>query len=234
MSARATTILAIWEPTAVTVGVDSRITSHTNNGDFYSDQCKLWSVGGFYFTATGILNDGAGFNVFNLSKQAAAAGGPIAAVAERFRKLAGAALPGVAARIAKLDPNMFTPEKPYLEIIVFGFEKDSAAISALSFHQDPDRPTRIEIGSVDWYNPDDLPKGEDAGFFSMGDHMRMDRYMDALPDWSIGKSREETVRKMIELEIKDNPNVGGPISIVRMDKTGVHWVAEGTCSTGPE
>ena len=226
---RATTILAIWEPMAVTVGVDSRITRHTAQGDSYSDECKLWNSGSYYFTATGILNDGAGFNVHSLSLEAAKKGGSIADVAARFKVLAEAALPGVTSRINRLDPTLFTPEKPYLELIVFGFENGSAAISALSFHQEFDHPTRLESGAVDWNSPKDLPPGEDAGFFSMGDHTRMDRYMDALPDWSIGQPRETTIRQMIQLEVKDNPNVGGPISLLQVDSSGAHWFDTGVC-----
>jgi hypothetical protein len=66
-------------------------------------------------------------------------------------------------------------------------------------------------------------------YTTLGHHEAMDNALADNPDfWKIGFA--EAIRKLIDLEILTVPNfVGPPISILRIDKSGPHWIQRGAC-----
>lgn len=227
-SARATTIVVARTPNEIVIGADSKVTDTFGN-DLIKHACKIVQVGNLFIAFEGLEVDRkTGFNVPEISTRALnfRASGPLT---EKISLLTGFLVSALLIELSHLKTN--EPEtyfrkieggQLFLRLIVAGFEKGKPLVFVRSFRALQYNPGQIGVAVI----PDDCLDNCEGAVVTrfLGESDAIDGLPEETPDfWKAGLS--EGVRRLIETEIAARSEyVGPPIDIVRITRSGAHWV----------
>lgn len=223
-----TCIIAIRLNDQVVVGADSKINRADSMIPAKEPYCKIGVGDGFFFAISGIvLEEKTGFNPYMIISKAPKIHGTIEQKGEWFERMIGKPLFEMLERYRRGSPSnyelLFQRTSSPLQIIFFGVEKGSSFVLATYFAP-TSRSARdpVEITTYRYKCPGDCPNGEQI--FMLGEHHAIDRFLSGEPNfWK--KDPVGAVRKLIELEIADDPEiVGPPIDILQIDRNGTRWI----------
>jgi hypothetical protein len=227
-SVRATTIVVARTKSEIVIGADSKVTDTFGN-DLNKRACKILPVGNLFVAFEGLRIDRkTGFNVEEISGAALNfnTSGPLA---EKISILTGFLVSELLVELAHLKTN--EPEtyfrkieggQLFLRLIVAGFEKGRPLVFVRSFRALHYNPGQIGVSVI----PDDCLNNCEGAVVTrfLGESDAIDGLPEETPDfWKDGLSAG--VRRLIETEIAARSEyVGPPIDIVRINKSGAHWV----------
>jgi len=241
---RADTAVAIWTGAQVTVAADSR-RAITRNGKIFDTEttCKLRSVGDLVIATSGLvgheeddllaaIRDGSANNGDSIS---AATLGPVESVRtylERIMTLrerfSGTHLYESVLNVSALIAGLSPDGKPLLGRI----------------HVLPGPPeSQVDGSSTDFTFSVASYPGAREGHGSdpkraieiIGVTNAISRFKARSPKWDAGPDVEVGMR-LVDLEARDpasSPYVGGSVSSLRIDRTGIHWIQKGVCRWEP-
>lgn len=230
----ATTLVAVRGPDYVVLASDSRI------GLIYTQKmnrvagCKIQQFGTFFIGISGIATDPRGFNAYDLVRKVSVQAGSLAAIADRF---SSAALEPFKVSVRKLreehpaDFAKYCNNRDCLQVAFARIEDGVPELSMRCFH------VKIRAGDivVEPADNNDCPGNCEAGWAIAlcGMHDNADALLRQTPNfWEI-KGVFEGANELIETEIKANSeDVGPPVSILLIDKTGPRWAPghQGVCT----
>jgi hypothetical protein len=225
-SARATTILAIRTPTGVTLGADSKLFTPDHSVNFLA--CKIGVANGVVFAQSGILEilD----RNYRAAEFASTALWGLGNIADRVASFEQAITPRLTAIVEEIRtslPDLFHrlyENGPALESIFAGVEKGVRVFHQRAFVAKAEMPLSLEIRRSSC--PGDSCRGFAVlghGDALMAEWLRRPKLMQEV-------GVEATIRHLIETQASAVPvDVGGPISIVEVTGSGIHWLSKGKC-----
>jgi hypothetical protein len=223
--AMATSIVAVRVNDRLIVGADSKET-RADNLPVTERFCKIGRASGFYFVTAGfvrVLNSefDAHTIITNASRIAGKIEGKITAVEQAVTGPLIRALTRHRQRYP-LDYRQRFKTGSALQIIFFGVEAGSTFMITSEFISTPPDLEHIQLKINRSKCPGECPDGDDI--FAGGENDAFEKFLNDKPNyWKINPI--EAVRTLIELEIKNSPNlVGPPVDILYVDKNGAQWI----------
>jgi hypothetical protein len=226
----ATAIVAAIFPNAIYIAADSRLTKTARAGgtSTSSDGCKIVQTPVAAFAVAALSSDSkTGFDFGAIAREAlTASNGPLAARIDAVENALAPKMKKTVAAIRQDFPDVYeTFQMGHLGQAVFaGWEgghpvliEDDWKITAEGEIRQERFPANDEMNLVI------LGSGGDAIL----------RYVDQNPDWWMSPAAE-ALERLIRAAIKDaeathTPDVGGEVSILRIDSQGQRWVSPGKC-----
>jgi hypothetical protein len=223
----ATTIVAIWTPSGVIIGTDGK---GIRGGNLAKPEamCKVHIQNNVAIAFTDFIGSPySGFSAWHYASKAFSSDEPLDKKVSEFERIVTEPLSMAVNVIRTTNPQGYSKDfrgKSLLQVVVAGFDSGAPKMKYVRFDidetQTPVRATvtqRLEFpsgGDV----PPVWPVGRNAVIL---DYLRGNAgfYQSAL------SNPKDEVHKLIELEIKDEPDwVGYPISIVQISRTGSVWL----------
>lgn len=220
--------VAVWMPDRAVIAIDSRMT--LSSGDWRqrgADQCKVRAAGRFLIAIAGLHDHTpTKFNVWSLAAESASGAPSVSAAAAQVERRLEPELRTALFNIQSADLAGFDRHfgVAHLAFVIAGMDNGVPAMAARAFI--PDRNAGVRV--FRWE-----PAAGSTAMYAFGEHDAIDR---AYPDYkalasdlkSLGPV--ETARKMIQLEIEQEPDiVGPPVSIVQFTREGPVWIQPGLC-----
>lgn len=217
--ALATTVIALYTPEGVIIGSDSKIVAL--NGPDASYGCKIHVAGRFAWASAGLLAETRGpFDLRGIVK--AALDGTVS-----FREATGRLKRFTDARYHDFRERSIqggvSAAMAYTDVLLAGVGADQIPhVSVMRFGRTA--PT-TECPSA---------KCPEFGFLELGERARIDNILYGPHGLvhTIWKSKgvPEAIAYLIAAQERATPKlVGGPISILGIDKSGPHWIVPGVC-----
>lgn len=233
-NANATSAIAVREPTFLVFGADSKIISET--GAKRDAACKIGTSNNVFWVASGILAaEITHFSVSDIAANSLSTSGNIDDRINNFVQIVAARLTVILNIIHNTNPRFFKSEyvdqpiHPALEI-AFGTIKDDVA--HLYFRQFIVKTAPFSSAATISVMQTDMPQpGQPPiGVADFGLHEIIANEI-AKPDVWATIALPKTIRRLIKMEISAHfDEVGPPISIVLIDKSGAHWINKGKCT----
>jgi len=228
-NANATIGIAVRTPTYLILGADSKVIRRSVNGNSQHTVCKIGHINKVYWIAAGLLDVPNGtFSVDeiamkNMARREDFAKREASFAEEIFKNLA--TLVPIAQRDDPVFFNQRVDAKGGWSIIEITFAEvgDVTPLHKIEFHLSriPNGGVRTTVPMEDL--PDTINPSVSATF--MGDY---EAIRAQAANAAVGRPHD--VERLIDMEIAANPaEVGPPISIVLIDKSGAHWISKGTC-----
>jgi tetratricopeptide (TPR) repeat protein len=234
-SALATSIFAVRNDNEIVIGGDSKGVQHTYEGGDIRETdprsaCKIFRAGDLFVAIAGLSSlsiniakvQGRPFDARKLIAQVVPLEGTIAKKANAIEKAIVNLFADSAEIIMPITETAKIP--PVVAIIVAGMENESPKLVRIVF-----KAVRLSSGAIDIESkcfecPGDC-EANGTSWVSMGFDKAIRKYLDGNRDFLINTDLVEDTRKLIEMEISENPSdVGGPIDILRITKKGHEWV----------
>lgn len=226
--AAATTIVAVKTQNEIVIGADSKVTDTYGNA-FSNQACKIIQAGNLFFAYEGLARDKqTGFDIAQIAARALQLK-PNAPISEKVSILTGfvaSQLFDELPRLKQHDPGTYREKveggQTFLKILIAGFEGNTPLLFVRQFRAVPINRQTIGVSIV----PDDCLKDCAQGIVvkSLGETAAIDGLPEETPGFWEG-GIVEGVRRLIETEIAARSEyVGPPIDILRIDKTGAHWI----------
>ncbi len=227
--ARATSVVAVWTPTAVVIGADSKI--NTIDRSATSKLCKLHALRDVVWSSSGILQYRArNFNVDDIVAAELSSDQPIDAAVKKIEAVAASRLAELLRIIRVENPAQYPQfETVVLQIVIGAKDRAGPRLRVMEFANAPTAASApVSIDTRIW----DCPAPFCAGLapFALG---RSDAVLHEL---SMNPSIWETlglsgaIRHLIETEISDqSSDVGPPVAIAELTDDGVRWISKGVC-----
>lgn len=217
-----TTVVVLYTSEGVVVAADSR-TSKWGLPPFGTD-CKVRVSSGMVASGSGIGQEsGTGFNLG----------------AELQYAVGHARSPGLAADLAqqRITPKLLRisdllmrqDEQQYfahlafgrLTFFVAGMSSPGILVAARSLPESRGRSAQAQDIRV--------PAGQ-IGRLLLGETKAIQQYIDQTPNWIDQGDMVTKAVRFVEIEAKAEPNwVGEPVTVLYIDKGGVHWLNRGAC-----
>jgi hypothetical protein len=220
---RGTTVVAVRTPDFVILAADSRVLQGSTNE---MKGCKIERAGDVFFSRAGMfLDPSTGWDLSRDARRAAAPGGSLRDIADRFVSLTQRGLITTMARLKKVDPEFFGRHcegKHDPEIVFAKIEAGVPALALRSFHIET-KNGQVTVSPDPAVNcPGDCPT--EYTDVTLGNHDAADKLYSATPHFWRVNGFVDGIDKLIMSESEANPmEVIPPISILRLDKTGAHW-----------
>jgi hypothetical protein len=223
-----TSIIAIRLNDQVVAGADSkRLLTFGSGPEFPVSEpnCKIGIGDGFFFAIAGLSHDiGIGFRPDMIISKAPKISGTIEQKVEMMEEMIKKPLTESLDRYRRRYPLNYQVEfkrGSALQIIFFGLEKGSTFVTARDFFATRSALVPTEINVIRYKCPGDCTNGE--AIFILGESDAIAKFAQQPTFWAHDPIR--AVRKLIELEITDAPNiVGPPIDILQIDGNGARWI----------
>jgi hypothetical protein len=226
----ATTIVAIWTPSDVTIAADAKYL--TGDGRALDPICKIRMTNGVLYAHSGLAaNVKTGFSVDDLLNATLKTDGTLA---ERVERIDAQIVPRLRENLASIkseDPE-FTKrwiDAAPLEIIFVAVENHQPELLIDAYKANVGADGAVMVTPTQKACPGVCdPRGTFGAF--IGVHDLIDREAAADPNTVVRLGVEGAVRHFVEEEIADRPDmVSGPLSIVRISDAGATWVEVGLC-----
>jgi hypothetical protein len=203
------------------IGADSRVGSDHYNPDGSKistpfSGCKIHSENGFYFATAGLMPNKASEILRKVAKRA-----------KTIEEMVSYIMPLLKGPL--LDSLNFLKEHDYpkyidcitnrnpISVILAHFESDSAALYVIAAQFDPKMPINDQ---------EKIWRSSFVNQFPIGYFEKILTLINSENTWK-GKDQASVIKSLIEKEIRANPTeVGLPIDIIKVDKTGYHWVSK--------
>lgn len=224
--AEATSVVAIRTPSQVVVGTDSLNVPVDNIGENESFlACKIFHHGTIYYTFSGIISDEpSNFNIRLIAEEALKTEGAMADKLMKFETLILSKLKRFSKNLIK-DPD---PKPVIVKAMFFGIENDVPFLYV--------RRYRYTVGASGFgtilRDPTDCPgktctdSPTGINLTVLGLRTEIDKILST--GYVITDSNAiKTVKRFIEAQIVADPghkNVSPPIDIIKIDRTGIHWI----------
>jgi len=224
-----TSIVAIRLNDQVVVGADSKIHLEEATGlkiPVSEPICKIGKGDGFFFATSGLLAvKETGYNANKIISEAPKINGTIEQKIERLEEMIKTPLTESLERHRRVYPWNYpytSGTKPALEIVFLAVEKDSPFLLRRDFIPITSAFDSVEMNIVRKKCPGDCQNGEDI--YPLGEKRAIKERLSQGPNfWK--NDPINAIRKLIELEIADDPfYVGPPIDILQIDKNGARWI----------
>jgi len=216
-----TCIVIIRKPSELAGAADSK--ANIGLGGESSSLCKFKQVGSVFIAAAGLYSNSAtGFDLYSVALTACQGRSTIQEKADRFARQVQEPLIRALKRIQSIDPEYYRRRLPegreVVQVAFFGFEVGAPRLHVRAATL---RNQKLVITRKDCPGGDCVQNtmaailGSSDGAYS---------YINAHPEIQDIDLAQAT-NKLVEAEIRNNPNeVGGPVDILRIDKTGARWV----------
>jgi hypothetical protein len=223
------------EETTVAYGKDAAAPGHRN-------MCKVTRAGPFFAIVAGLAHgwdgrsNGGEAGPFDALREAAniwREGDTLDSFAARIGQAFPPRLMPLLEAYYRADPEEYVRHyrgQSVLQFLLLGSEKGAPQVRIVEF---------LELGTSDAPMlivrdggcPRDCAAPHNAWF--LGTHDRIDRFVQA-HNSAIRENDERNLDRLIALEYEDRPDVvGGPVSMVRVDRAGATLVRGGACSVQP-
>lgn len=218
--ALATTIFAVYTPHAILIGSDSRIVSLNGSDTWYG--CKIHIAGRFAWASAGLIGETRGpFDLRGIAKAALDGTVSFREARRRFKRFTDARYQDFRARSIQ---EGVSAEMAFTDVLLAGVDAEQVLhISQMRFGLTA--PTT------------DCPstKCPEFGLLELGEHARIDQilYGPRGQVHTIWKSKgvPDAIAYLIAAQERATPKlVGGPISILGIDESGLHWIVRGICT----
>lgn len=199
--------------------------------------CKVAKVGPFFAVVAGVAH-GSGvvsepFDALRETQRVWRSGDSLDTLAARL----GDAIPGrllpLLEAVRRAEPDEFVRNyqgQAALQLLLLGTEQGSPQVRIVEFIA-AGRADSVALSVRRSGCPGDCVQPHNAWF--LGTHDRIDQFVRTHAG-AIGRTDERTLDRLIALEYEDKPEiVGGPVSIVRADRTGTLLLRNGVCSAEP-
>jgi hypothetical protein len=234
--AEATSVVAARNPTSVVIGADSKATVADGPKVETRTICKIRSANGVYWALAGsdfqaTLRSGGVTNVDKIASDAMSGKGSLSDRVLIFKAAVEPILDLVLADARYENPSVF--QRIYMHPLSINFIAFSDGVPELHAI---DYVTTINASNGEVHvRPNSeiaLPNPFLPPAFNVtsGEADAIKRYVYQHPDAKSLFIHPAFVKKMLELEIQDEPNiVGAPVAVVKIDASGPHWVYRGVC-----
>jgi hypothetical protein len=210
----------------VVVGADSMVTRGVETTS-HESLCKIIQVDSFFYAFSGVIEDpDSEFSVAAMVERAAERGRTILEVANAFEAITLQPLSAFLSRMRQKHPEFFLrkyEDQSPVQAVFVGFDHHVPVMYLRSFKVRSATSGEILLSPLRRDCPgDDCETGIANAF--LGQHEAIDRFIADNPSiWKIGLV--DAVRKLIEMEIENDPaHVGPPIDILRLDRNGAQWI----------
>lgn len=229
-SAGATTLVAVWTPTAAVIGADSLV--HTLDGEKRWSKCKIRRAAPVVWSATGITgNPDFNFSLDRLVGEAMSGQGSLDAKIKAFETALFAPLSEVVHVTRIENPSWYYRYAEGLAVTRLIFTANEDGVNRFWMREFVVQSARIgdEIDISVKRTDCPGPTCRDFRVFLLGNYDYASRIANEVGFWE-RNGFADGVRRSIEAEIASNPDhVGPPITIAEVTKDGVRWVENGEC-----
>src|ERR1700694_3067299 len=211
---RATTILALYTPTATYIGSDSQVS--LANGSEARNVCKIHVTKDFVWASAGLLMETQGpFDLRDIARRALSSSNSFGQAVDELESQIRREYPNFQRRALQSGVDLLNAR---IEIIIGGI-REPDRLSVITFSGE--FPNRINCPSKSC---------ETLGLFELGKHEAVDRVLDRRPVIWKEMGIPEAMKYLIVAQENATPRfVSGPVAIVRIDRNGTSWISRGTC-----
>jgi len=222
----ATTVVAFWADSWIVLAIDSL----TTGANIKITACKIDEVKDVIFVMDNLISNSVNFDARSIAKETMLGSGSIEQRYDIFAKRIGAELPKVVERLSQNNPEQYKiwlRRKDYILGVVFGaVENEHPKIIIVRFFLNPN-------GQVTPERFDTTISPNEIRFYRAASAMSISR------DWISQQVREHgpviAAQTVIETGIALDPDISGPpVSVVRVDAEGIHWLQPGLCKALPD
>ncbi len=214
-----TTVVVIWTPEHVILGVDGRGTLHRDGADQYFTACKAMSANGAVYVAEGIITS-------DLRAIIASAGPPARSEGvERLNESIKDSLSRNLRGVKNGDPvrySQFKSGSPIFSLYTAWPNQDSAALRVARFSLAPDDSILSETKIWSGGKKDD---GTILYEIRPGDPKPIPK------DW-LKSDHVQVVKTVMERLTANDPSTGPPLTFIRVTSTDIEWLEPGKCEGG--
>jgi hypothetical protein len=229
--AYATTVIAVWTPSAIIMGADSL--THTLDDTKRWSVCKIGRADRIVWSQTGIVgNPDFGFDLQRLAGEAMAGSGSLDAKVLRIESAIASALAEIVEDIRVDNPEWYALHAeglPVTRVLFAAYEDGHAILRLRDFVAKSSRlgaAVDINVERTDCPGP---MCGEFRAFL-LGQFDYAGKVASEPGYWE-KRGAPEGVRAAIDAEIAGNPDhVGSPITIAEISRDGARWVETGACA----
>lgn len=220
----ATSIVVIVVPDRVVIAADSKGTFAGGGKPTTERQvCKIYRVGDTVFGVAGFVNDPV--TQFSVPAETIRASRRRKSISEKIEAVHFTLEPMLekeALLLMRDRPEEYRrfadPQNGGTTIIFIGVEKGVPIASGINFALSESQPNAVHFKEQRDACPGNCPKG--IKIYWAGSHTAIERFVAHGGEIS---NPEKLARFLVQLEIDDDsPNVGGPINVLSIDKSGLH------------
>jgi hypothetical protein len=236
--ARATSVAIMVTSRTILIAADGIETKTINGVDSFEPYCKIRNQGSVFYTAAGDHEvPEINFNLWSLARDAVRKSKTMDGIYDRIERSVLARLPSVVERGKVADPSSYArwlTGTPVILIAFASFENDVPRVLAVSFSLSRSgaiaKPVRNTLGGPGVV--------VDTGFFGHDERMKAAANRRTPASWRprFRKHPVAFIQGLIQLEIDEarrdhRGDVGPPIAILRIDRTGGAFVSghKGAC-----
>lgn len=220
---RASCIVAMLAADQLAIAADSMVLQ----GNRRLHECKIHRENGLFFATAGLLRKReTRFRLEPMARAACARGGGVDRAAEIFRDSVRAPLEHAMEYSRKHSPAIYRRDykgrQSIVAVIFAGFEDGRPRLAMVSFGLDSSGKL-VE-------SSENLPNEAGSNVIQAGDIDAIRGYEHSHPDWALGGSPVELTNALVQIEARKNRSrVDGPISILKLDRSGAAWIERGVC-----
>jgi len=194
--------------------------------------CKVAQAGPYYAIVAGIANGTNGFDALRETEKAWRSGATLDAVAAGISAAIPPQLTPLMQSLYEADHAAFVRQyrgKTALQLLLLGAENGIPQMRIVEFTEAGAAGSVLLSAKTSACRGDCAP-GRTAWF--LGTHDRIDQFVRGHAA-AIRHPDERSLDKLIALEYQDRPDlVGGPISMLKVTRTGGTMIRDGACSLG--
>ena len=228
-AAGATSVVCVRTPDALAIAADSMLTIRNDQGTLISSsECKVARAGKVFFALSGFYKDPA--RDYDVIAKVRAAISDRSGFPEKAAAVSVAVSDALTAELGRLKSeapaaynDMTLRGGTLLNLLLAGFEDGSARVSLLKFRQVVSPAGAIALTTEQNACPGNCNAGNISAYY-LTDKGPIDAYLKkGQPvDW---RSPETAAKFLVQLVLDARtPGVGGPIDVLRIDKSGASWI----------
>ncbi|MGO9137248.1 MAG: hypothetical protein ACLP9S_04605 [Syntrophales bacterium] len=228
-----TCVVAFWSPTEIIIGADSKRMGVVFEGGlsrrFMTESCKIVQFGKIFFASSGLVEDSKVlYEATSLAREACGKDTMLSKKVSRFEKLIKTKLLSSLYRTQREAPVHFkktfeTGDRVIAQFFFAGYEQEQLRLIAIDFMLSTSRGGALNIVSERNECPG-CGRG-DRYIMVIGQKEAIRKFYPESGNYFKIAHPVDIVRTLIELEIVDKSDeVGYPIDIIRIDKTGAKWI----------
>ena len=229
IQASATSIIVIRTPDKIVIAADSKRTHRNRPPELV---CKIRKVGGIYFSLTGIespaaVEPGLRIDAYSNASRAASEKQKITDIADLFADLEKQQLNRILPIMKLRAPELYRSLNGHLlDGLFVGMQDGSPTWIDVHFWELPSA-----VHSQRNVCPGQCAPG---GIIVLGVRRAIVEAEHHSGQFPTGDP-ETLAASLVKIEIDGEPeDVGPPISELRIDRTGAHWLSRGVCQDGPD
>jgi hypothetical protein len=230
-----TTVVVLRSSEVLLAAVDSKeIYRDYQDGKAIVDErtsCKLTAAGPYYAIVAGLSHGTNGFDALKETAQAYQAGDSLGEMAIHAESSLPRLLVPLLRAIRDSDPADFAQRyrgQTVLQLTLMGRDNGSPRVVILEFIENEPAPDSLSLSTRSRSCPGDCPHPTSAYF--LGTHDKIDEAV-TRDITLIRRPDESRIEKLIHFEYIDRPDlVGGPLSMVKVGKSGGTILRPGACS----